>query len=231
MSDPVHEQSRFRPGDEVVLRYVTRDGKPGMSWPYRVVEDRDDLVALHIPAGTTYLRWARAPVSGASPPELRPEVWRREVLRLMFPDRNHSVWLFWSVEAGERRFTSYYVNFEEPFRRTAIGFDTNDHMLDIVVSPERDWRWKDKDDFEERVRNGTYTAALADLVWEESARVIAAIEEGLPPFAGEWEDWHPDPANPAPVLQDGWQHEPVAQWALRRAAYGDAGPWPQGPSR
>ena len=217
-------QPRFRRGDEVVLRYITRDGRPGMSWPCRVVEDGSDLVALHIPAGTIYLRWQRAPVPGESLPALRPQVWRREVLRLMFPDRNHSVWLFWPREDGERRFSGYYVNFEEPFRRTAIGFDTNDHMLDIVVSPELEWHWKDKEAFEERVRCGTYTAALAELVWAEAARVRAAIEGGLPPFSDGWERWRPDPIWVAPALPDHWQREPVAQWALRREAYGDAGP-------
>ena len=252
------QQPRFRHGDEVVLRYITRDGRPGMSWPFRVVEDGSDLVALQIPVGTTYLRWQRAPVPGESLPALRPEVrarrrsgreaakgeqssvggevgwgrseaswkanWRREVLRLMFPERNHSVWLFWSRGDGERRFAGYYVNFEEPFRRTAIGFDTNDHMLDIVVSPELEWHWKDKEAFEERVRSGTYTAALADLVWKESVRVIAAIEGGLPPFSDGWERWRPDRLWVAPALPDHWQQEPVAQWTLRREAYGDAGP-------
>ena len=33
---------RWQPGDEIVLRYITRQERPGMSWPARVVEDRDD---------------------------------------------------------------------------------------------------------------------------------------------------------------------------------------------
>ena len=43
-----------RLGEAVVLRYVTTDGRIEMCWPCRVVEDRDDLVALFIAAGSPY---------------------------------------------------------------------------------------------------------------------------------------------------------------------------------
>ena len=42
-------------------------------------------------------------------------------------------------------FLGWYVNLEEPFRRTPLGFDVRDLQLDILVDPERKWRWKDSE--------------------------------------------------------------------------------------
>src|SRR5437867_1553548 len=100
----------WRSGDVVALRYITRAGAPGMSWPMRVVRDTDDLVALFVPQGTLHKRWDAAR-------RLVDVAWRHDTLRLMFPGAHHSVWLFWDRPA----FTGWYVNLEEPFRRTAIG--------------------------------------------------------------------------------------------------------------
>src|SRR5690606_14663036 len=141
--------------------------------------------------------------------------WRREWLRLMFPGRQHSVWLFWERGDGERRFMAYYVNMEEPFRRTPIGFDTNDHALDIVVAPDLSWRWKDDDEFRAGVARGGYSEAFAATVWAEAERVVEAIEGRQPPFCDGWEEWKPDPSWEAPAFPEGWADVPVAVWELR----------------
>lgn len=208
---------RWQPGDLVVLRYITmRDGTPGATWPCRVVEDRDDLLALHIPAGTIFKEWQPAPSSPNR--QLADTRWRTETLRLMFPGRGHSIWLSWL--AGEQRtLRGYYVNFEEPFRRTLLGFDTNDHTLDIVVAPDMQWHWKDRDDFADRVRQGLYTPDFADSVRAEAERVIPVIEGRKSPFSDGWESWAPDPAWTIPELPPVWNTEPVAPWEGRRWAY------------
>jgi hypothetical protein len=39
----------------------------------------------------------------------------------------------------------WYVNFQRPMRRTAIGFDTFDLLLDLVIAPDLSrWDWKDE---------------------------------------------------------------------------------------
>ena len=75
--------SSVHAGEDVVLRYITRDGRPGMSWAARVVEDRGDLVALHLPSGTPHKRWTAMPEGRV----LADAPWRRETLRLMFSAR------------------------------------------------------------------------------------------------------------------------------------------------
>ncbi len=216
---------RWDPGETAVLRYITRDGRPGMSWPFTVVEDRDDLLALYIPKGAVYKRFVRRPAAELKDRghvvELQDTEWRRDVLRLMYPDQHHSVWVFWEHEDGERKHSAYYVNMEEPFRRTEIGFDTNDHTLDIVVQPDLSWHWKDEDELAERVKLGVFPADFAASVRAEGERVVEQIERGGSPFSDGWGDWSPDPSWDAPSLPPEWATEPVRLWPRRVWAYGE----------
>jgi Protein of unknown function (DUF402) len=43
----------------------------------------------------------------------------------------------------------WYVNLQEPFRRTARGIDTMDSVLDIVVARDGAWRWKDAEELDD----------------------------------------------------------------------------------
>jgi hypothetical protein len=222
---PEQFSRRWNAGETAVVRYLTRDGRPGMTWPFTVVEDREDLLALYIPKGALYKRFRRLPSEEArergSTRVLDDEVWRRDVLRLMYPGAHHSIWLFWEYEDGERRHTTYYVNMEEPYRRTGIGFDTNDHMLDIVVTPDLEWRWKDADELAERVQQGVYPADFADSIRAEGERVIEKIERRESPFGDGWPEWKPDPNWQTPVLPLEWDQEPPVLWDRRVWAYGD----------
>jgi hypothetical protein len=205
----------FEPGTSVALRYITRDGAPGMSWPYRVIQDSDELVALFIPRGANVKGW-----SGSGPDRRLEDIrWRSETLRLMFPGAQHSIWLFWGHYSDDRAFSGYYVNMEEPFRRTAIGFDTNDHMLDITVAPDLGWRWKDEDHLAERVVSGIYSEEFARSVREEGERVIEKIEGRASPFCDGWEAFTPDPSWPLPELPAGWDTVPAMLWERRLWAY------------
>lgn len=197
---------------DVALRYITRDGRPGMTWACKVVEDREDLVALYIPQGTPHKRWTRR----GGERVLADVPWMMHTLRLMFPGRGHSVWLNW---ADEHEFVGYYVNLEEPFRRTPIGLDTNDHTLDVVVAPDLSWSWKDAELLAERERRGDYSTALVDEIREEANLVIRAIERREPPFSDGWEAWRPDPAWSPPRLPEDWNTEPPALWDRRLWAY------------
>ncbi len=206
---------RFEPGQTVALRYITRaESAVGMTWPARIVCDQEELVALWIPEGAEYRAWERLP-GGAR--RLAPARWRRETLRLMFPGRAHSVWCSW--EGPSRTFRMYYINFEEPFRRTAIGFDTNDHALDIVVWPDYRWEWKDLDEFEALARQGVFTEAFARAVRAESELVLSELERRTGVFEGEWSRWQPPSRWTIPELPRGWAVVPPEPWELRDWAY------------
>ena len=89
--------------------------------------------------------------------ELVPQRYEDElhVLSFSWPDTWYAVLLFLRPDWSPH---SWYVNLEEPLRRTAIGFDTLDHELDVIVELDGSWRWKDEDDLAEAIRRGVIPA-------------------------------------------------------------------------
>jgi hypothetical protein len=176
---------------------VWRDVHRGRVWraqACRVVEETEELLALWIPRGSPY----RVPAGGLRIPgddwELEPGATTRDQLCVARPGRAHSIYLFW--EQGWE-LSHWYVNFEQPLRRTPLGVDTFDEKLDLIVRPDGTYRWKDEDELEQ--------AAAAGLLDAEAVRAEASrvLEEW--PFPTGWEDWRPDPAWPAPKLPKGWE--------------------------
>jgi hypothetical protein len=217
---------RHRCGDVVVLRYITTGGRIEICWPCRVVEDSDDVVALFIAAGSLYRagpkesaaekrRQRRSPL----PPD--EYVWRHDTLRLMIPGRAHSVSMSWERQAGARRLLKYFVNMEEPCRRTAVGFDTQDHTLDIEVSPTLAWHWRDEGELTSHVAEGFYTAELAAAARAEGEWAMAAIGRLEHPCMQGWPEWTPPPEWQVPALVDGWDTTPPTFWQRREWAYGN----------
>jgi len=229
LRDRMQAQSKpHATGDIVALRYITTDGRIEICWPCRVVEDRPDLLALFIAAGSIYKagpKKAAAEKRVMQKTTLPPGeyVWRKDTLRLMFPGRRHSVCLFWAQHGHGRTLSYYFVNLEEPFRRTAVGFDTQDHTLDVVVTPELDWTWRDEDELRNHVKEGFYTEALAEAARAEGEEVIAAIcEQRTHPCLDGWDQWIPDPSWRTPEIPAGWDTTPVTFWDGGRWAYGTA---------
>src|SRR5581483_11995212 len=106
------------------------------------------------------------------------------VLMLQRPGEAHAVWVFW--DGPERDFAGWYVNLQEPFRRTPFGYDTQDLELDIWIPAAGGWEWKDADVLEERVREGRYTPAQVEETWAEGRRVAAELEAGRRWWHASW---------------------------------------------
>ena len=173
-----------------------RDIHHGRVWRIQacqIVEDSPETIALWIPAGAP----AKVPADGLRIPrdewELVDTAPKREQICVARPGRAHSVYLFWSDD-GELE--HWYVNFERPLRRTALGFDTFDEKLDLIVRPDGSYRWKDEDELEQAAALGLLDA---DEVRAEAQRVIREW-----PFPTGWEHWRPDPSWPVPQLPAGW---------------------------
>lgn len=195
-------------GDVVVLRYLTSDGRIDVAWPCRVVDDRDDLVALFVAAGSIYKADPKQNAAEKLAAERKPHpttdvLWKHDMLRLMFPGASHSVWLFWDGSGGSRRLLRYFVNLEAPFRRTPLGFETQDHTLDIVVTPELECRWRDEEDFANHVALGIYPPELAAAARAEGQRVIDAFARRTHPCL-QWAHWSPAADWPVPALPAAW---------------------------
>jgi predicted RNA-binding protein associated with RNAse of E/G family len=212
-------------GDVIVLRYITTDGRIEMCWPCRVVQDSSELLAVFIVAGSLYKAGPKRTAAekihmkkAMLPPD--EYVWRKDTLRLMLPGRHHSIFLFWDGIGDDREFSNYFVNMEEPFRRTAIGIDTQDHTLDIVVTPSLNWTWRDEDELENHVQHGFYTSELAEAARSEGQRVMEELVQGTHPCLDGWTRWLPDPGWEIPQMPTGWNTTPVTFWNERLWAYG-----------
>jgi Protein of unknown function (DUF402) len=198
--------SRWKAGDAVTVREVWR----GKIWTVRAlttVRDEPGLIALYQPAGAP---WKRPYASDGRPIRLPLEAWAlrddelpEDALRLIVPGEAHSTLLIWR---GRWKLICWYINLEEPFRRTTIGFDYMDQTLDIVVEPDKSsWRWKDDEEFEDAQAKGIYSQEQARTIRAEGERALARLLARKPPFDERWEDWRPDPSWVRPQITDGWE--------------------------
>lgn len=191
----------FEPGSLILheMAHVDESGRTGPAIitdvkPMYVVEDGPGFTALYIPAGAPTIL-ARPTPPGRPKPwvrgeyELAESTWSRwHSLFLMRPGEWHATWLRWSPDWS---FQDWYVNLQEPFVRSEHGFLVRDLQLDIVVAPDRTWRWKDVADLDRSVELGVIGGPAAERARTEAARMVADIEAGKEPFTLERTNWRP----------------------------------------
>jgi predicted RNA-binding protein associated with RNAse of E/G family len=113
------------------------------------------------------------------------------VLMLQRPGDSYAVWVFWHGE--EREFTSWYLNLQEPFRRTATGYDTQDLELDLILYPDGRIEWKDDELLDVRVEEGRFTQDQAGEIRTEGRRLEAELAARGHWWDAWWALWEPDP--------------------------------------
>jgi hypothetical protein len=195
---------RWSPGDAVVVREVWR-GEIFAARPATVVRDEAEQTMFLVPAGAR----CGVPVDEDGT-ELRvpDRPWRLEVrarspnpiLSFAWPHTPYAV-LRWSTPQGT---PVWYVNLQDPLRRTGLGFDTVDHALDVIVGLDGSWGWKDEEELAEAVANGLFTPDDAERFRADGERAVAHILDRTPPFDRDWGDWRPDRSWPEPSLPEGW---------------------------
>jgi Protein of unknown function (DUF402) len=195
---------RFRPGEPALFRFV---------WPWKVFSAKPTTVVEHSPERTAL--WLAPNTLTLAPPGFHvavPQIragdwthedWRWYGGRLMIWEAgsSHSIYVTWSDD-GE--FLGWYANLEDPWRDSRPGFDATDHLLDVVIRPDRTWSWKDADHVDEAIEVGLFTPERAQAFREEGERVIERVEAWTAPFDEGWESWTPDPEWPLPTVPAGW---------------------------
>ncbi|WP_327304971.1 DUF402 domain-containing protein [Streptomyces sp. NBC_01298] len=167
--------------------------------PARAVESDDAGLLLWVAPGTPLWRAAIPPGThlrdlppGSSYP-LRAGRWRHGGALILQPaGAGHAVW--WNFTRGQE-FRSWYVTLESRVR-TPDGADVHvtDQELDITVTPDRAWEWKDEESFAAKTGHPVYwTAAEADAIRAEGVRVTRLIDSASYPFDGTWCDFRPPP--------------------------------------
>lgn len=193
-----------------------------------VVDDAEERLLLWMPAGTR--RKVPAPRPNGSGADRDPSglpgeashlgvvdnlatgewahtdhTWDVSSLWLLRPEDWHAVWVSW-LPGGEP--LGWYVNFQRPYRRTAMGIEAMDLMLDVVVELDGSWRWKDRLEFETIARHGLLEPETVNRVYAEADTVVARIEAAEPPFCDPWHAWTPDESWATPHLPPAWQRVP-----------------------
>ena len=194
-------------GDVIVHREVWR-GTPWLASPVVVVEDGPGLLATYIPE--------EMPLAFPPSADGRPHPWAGKerwtghgVLVLRRPGEAYSVWHFW--DGPERRFAGWYLNLEEPFRRTAVGYDTQDLELDLWLPVGGVWRFKDEEQLEVRVREGRYTEAQVAGARRIGGELGALLDRGERWWDERWASFAPEPGWRAPAFPDGWETTPPTE--------------------
>jgi Protein of unknown function (DUF402) len=200
----------WEPGDVIALREIWR-GAVFEARPVIVVEDAPDQAVLYLPIGARVAVALDEDEHQLRLPD-RPwhmglqEIRTRSALSFAWPDTPYAVLL---LRGANGDVEAWYVNIQEPLRRTALGFDTVDHALDVLIPPDRSsWRWKDEDELAQATDAGLFTEHEAIAIRAAGERGAARVVLGEPPFDRDWLTWQPDPSWGTPQLPVGWDTLP-----------------------
>lgn len=126
----------------------------------------------------------------------RPRIGPRPQVRVTRRGDPFSVFLFQHADGSLR---GWYVNLERPQRRTELGFDYEDELLDVWVPAGGRPELLDEDELAEALQRGFVSPERAAEIQATAERVLAN-----PPWPTGWEEWRPEPGWQVPVLPPGW---------------------------
>lgn len=203
----------FKRGEAVALREVW-EGRVFHARPVTVVEDTPARSMFYVPPVVRSLE----PQDDEGAPLRIPdrewhlqdhEVHHLPFLSFAFPETSYAILASWDAETGA--FRGWYINLQSPLRRTDVGFDTCEHVLDVLIPPDRSsWTWKDEDELAQAVEEGLFSQAEAARFRAAGERAAERIIMREPPFDEDWEGWRPDPAWSTPELAGDVVAVPVA---------------------
>ena len=187
----------MKAGDTCVRREVWR-GHPWMALAANVIEDGPDLLAIHVPVGAPF-RFVDEHPLGIHPWRSASAWSGQDIVMVQRPGDAYSVWFFGDV---------LYINLQDPLQRSAVGFDTFDHELDILVWPAGTWSFKDDEKLEHCVELGRFDKKQIADIREQGALIGALIDSGLAWWTElhtDYRTWIPPTSFPVPVLPSDWQ--------------------------
>jgi len=207
----------WQSGEHCVLRGIVND-RVWMGQSLIAVQDSAERTILFQQPGSQcalpegywfwkkgdYSRGTRWGESKAEHIQHRVYSWHtNRVLMFLEPEKYYACMLFWHHETNQ--FVSYYINFQLPFQRSWLGFDTLDLDLDIVIEPSYEWYWKDEADYRKAIDSGGIRPEWVKGIEQSQPEVFERIDHHLYPLDGSWLNWRPNPEWSPPLLPDGWQ--------------------------
>jgi hypothetical protein len=212
----IKETGMWQSGDTVILRGMY-NRRPSYVQSAIVVKDTPEEVALLVapgaecaaPSGYIHKKhgdhtgWKRWDDMLSNAWQMETYAWHtNRFLILLEPLKFYSAIYIWEHASGI--FQCYYINFQLPFERTPLGFDTFDLELDLVIAPDCRWEWKDVAEYQTGIEKGVLRPEWVQGIKHAKQDVFARLEQRLYPLNGEWLHWQPDPQWVTPRLPDGW---------------------------
>ena len=206
----------WKSGDVVALRGIYNRRVSYMQSAI-VVRDNPEEVALAILPGAecsapaNYIdgkhgksgQWDRWGIYTQGSWNMQPYSWHtNRLLILLHPEKYYASLYFW--EAVSNEFLCYYVNFQLPFSRSNLGFDTFDLELDLIIEPTYEWRWKDEDDYRRGIECGILREEWVQAINAAKPEIFDKLAKRQYPFDDSWLNWKPDPAWTPPRLLENW---------------------------
>lgn len=166
-------------------------GRPWIAVPVHMVEDTDDALVTYLPSGAQFgfLDGSWPTPDGRHPWSSRQRWVGHGCLMVQRPGEHYAVWHFWS--GPDREFSHWYINLQTAFERTKFGYDTQDLELDIVVSPDGSWIFKDDDVLADRIREGRYSEPFVEWIESIGASLGAELTAGRRLWDRDWTTWEP----------------------------------------
>ena len=185
----------------------------GFLYAANVIADTEDFVALFQPPGAPGKRrtgrrggpQGRTMERGGWDGGHQDFTWPGPGMLRLHPIGGHySVLRRFDPEGGCYR--GWYVNLERSWRRTPVGFDSRDDVLDVVVADDLStWGLKDEDELAWSVESGKFSADETAEVRRVAAAAVARIEERAFPFTEDaYCGLEPDSAWALPQMPDAW---------------------------
>ncbi|MGQ0434517.1 MAG: DUF402 domain-containing protein [Microthrixaceae bacterium] len=208
----VHRDTPFDVGSQIVWR-SRPGGDVGYVFGCRVLLDEPEVAAVVQTTGSPIMRRI-AQRGGPRGRSFVPGTWdgsRREVawdqppcVRLHPIGRSYSVIRTWN--AADERFHGWYVNLEQPWIRTTVGFDSRDDVLDVTTSSDlSQWHLKDADELDFAVKVGLFTTADARAIHATAESTAEDIVHRRWPFDdATWDRVLPPELLAPSSLPDGW---------------------------
>lgn len=123
-------------------------------------------------------------------------------LVLLYPEKYYSISLMWNH--AEKRFLCYYINFQLPFLRTALGFRSLDLEIDLVIHPDYSWHWKDEKDYDEGIKLNIIRSEWVEKIELAKQDIFEKLKQTQYPFDGHWVNWQPNEQWTLPRLPANW---------------------------
>ena len=208
---------RWREGELIVRREVLGlgpevrpaprpawHGRPWQAVPVFVVEDTPDQLVTYLPerAEIGFAEGDWPTPDGMHPWHGKTHWEGHGCLMVQRPGDPHAVWHFWT--GPDRDFAGWYINLQADFVRTAIGYDTQDLELDLVVSPDGSYVVKDLEVLDDRVAEGRFTSDLVTWIRELGAQLRGDLDARRHWWDPAWARWTPPAHWRDARLPPGW---------------------------